>query len=269
MSPRFIRNVLLSLILGLLFFTSLMAAAAPGDTDIMVKAHIPGGNNVANAVIVQPDGKYLTAGYARFGTLQFTVTRYNTDGTVDTTFADNGTLFEPIGAGDSIGNGVALQPDGNIVVAGTVTVGGVSKVAIARFDSTGHLDTSFGGGGAATVVGTGNAGSNALAIQPDGNIVVAGFATSGSQGIMLARYTTGATLDGSFGSGGTVITAMSGAGPQARSVVLQGDGKILVAGDDGGGPGGNGFVARYNANGTLDSSFGASGIATLSAFETV
>jgi uncharacterized delta-60 repeat protein len=238
------------------------ALAAPGDTDLIVKTHIANARNEANAIIVQPDGKYLTAGYARFGTLQFTVTRYNANGTIDTAFGDNGTLLEPIGSGDSIATAVALQADGKIVVAGYVTTN-IDKFAIARFDSTGHLDTSFGGGGAATPVGAGNARGNAIAVQGDGKILVAGFAMSGGHKVFaIARYTTGAALDGTFGSGGIVLTPIGGGDAEALSMVVQGDGKIVV----GGTAAGAGRVARYTAGGTLDATFGGTGIVTPAGF---
>jgi hypothetical protein len=87
MRPYAIHTALLHRLFAFLLVLAAGAAfAAPGDTDLIVKTRIPGGSNHANRVIVQPDGKYLTAGVARFGTLQFVVTRYNADGSIDTGF---------------------------------------------------------------------------------------------------------------------------------------------------------------------------------------
>jgi uncharacterized delta-60 repeat protein len=249
-SNQFIRALLAPVCLCAAF----TAAAAPGSIDFSVKTRIAGGNNEARALAVQPDGKYLTAGYARLGTQQFSIARYNTNGTLDSTFGGTGEILEPLGAGNAVATAVAVQADGKVVAAGYVNTGIQDKFAIARFTSTGILDTSFGGGGAATTVGANDARANGMAIQGDGKIVLAGSASDGShQGFALVRYNTNATLDTAFGGTGEVVTPLGGVDSQANAVALQADGRIVVAGS----AGGLMAIARFNSDGTLDTTFNA------------
>src|SRR5205085_6356209 len=107
----------------------------------------------------------------------------------------------------------------------------VGTFALARYNSDGTLDATFGSGGKVTTVfGTNGAVALALALQPDGKIVAAGVTASSTSNFALARYNTNGTLDTSFGSGGKVTTNFSGGNDYARGVAIQADGKIVVAG---------------------------------------
>ena len=183
--------------------------------------------------------------------------RYNTDGSLDRTFGVNGQVACVASAA-----ALVIQSNGKIVVAGTIPSalmttlnGGVTVInnqtgfGVVRYNSNGSIDTTFNpgggiGGGGGIVTGFGDsfpAGSAfALAIQSNGEIVVAGQAGIGNNGFFtsssfaLARYTTTGQLDTSFGSNGTVFTALSEAPISfINALVLQSDGKIVAAGNTG------------------------------------
>jgi uncharacterized delta-60 repeat protein len=227
-----------------------------------------------NAVAVQADGKIVVAG-AAMGTDVYcndwggclALARYNTDGSLDTGFGTGGTVITEVGFEDgSEGFAVVLQPDSKIVVAGSAIWGGF---VLARYNSNGSLDTGFGWGGYVTTSFTtfteDNRGyGHAVALQPDGKIVVAGY-TNGSSYIALARYNSDGSLDTGFGDGGKVMSDFDKCnGVEGYAMALQSDGKVLVAGDCE--PINNNneafLLVRYNSDGSLDTGFGNGGIVT-------
>ncbi len=248
-------------------------------TNGTVRTEVSGNDSmscVAKSAVIQRDGKILVAGYAYSGSIHFFVVfRYLSDGTVDTTFGTDGfalTGFDN-GVGNDVANSVALQADGKIIVAGSSSNNGQgSTFAVARYDTDGTLDTTFGTKGTVRtqvngIYGNNDAGS-AVAVQRDGKIVVAGT-SNGS--FALARYNSDGTLDNTFGSGGTVSSTYHGSdgtGDFGRSLVIQLDGKIVVAGSaytfmDGG----NTFaVARIDTDGVLDDTFAEFGSVKLPLF---
>lgn len=160
------------------------------------------------------------------------------------------------------GNSVAAQPDGKIVVAGDAEVSGGDRFALVRYNSGGKLDTSFNGTGKViTAVGTGTCRAQGVTLQGDGKIVVVGhsFNAQSQSSFTVLRYGADGSLDTSFGDGGKVTTAIAKQS-DASSVAMQGDGKIVVAGNayiDGNN---NDFgVVRYDTNGKLDLSFNQTG----------
>ena len=161
-----------------------------------------------------------------------------------------GMVTTTVGTGNSVGNGVTVQADGKVLVAGSSSAG----FTLLRYNSDGSLDTSFNGTGQAVSALGGVAHS--VVVQDDGKIVVAG---SSASDFGLVRYNADGTLDISFGSGGTVMTAIGAGVDGARSVTLQSDGKILVAGYSRDGTNDDFALVRYNANGSLDTSFGSGG----------
>jgi uncharacterized delta-60 repeat protein len=158
----------------------------------------------------------------------------------------------------AFGNSVAAQDDGKIVVAGYAEVGGVDHFALLRYNSDGSLDTSLDNNGkVTTAVGKGTCKAEGLALQDDGKIVVVGYSfnASGQSCFTMLRYGADGTLDTSFGDSGKVITTVA-KHSSAESVAMQTDGKIVVAGNSFIDGKNNDFaVVRYNANGTLDTSF--------------
>jgi len=195
-----------------------------------------------------------------------TVTVRGAAGDIDTSFG-GGTLVTPGGLTDDYVRGVAVQADGKAVVAGfgITTVASGTDFLLVRYLRDGGLDTSFGNGGkVATAFNNGGRSDEAQAVvvQPDGKILVAGTSDQGVSGydFALARYNADGSLDASFGNGGRVITAFGNGADKAYALLLQPDGKIVLAGDSAQGANGTDFaLARYNADGSLDSGFGSGG----------
>ena len=225
-----------------------------------------GGNDVAFAVALQIDGKIVVGGYTNSsGLSHWVLARFNTDGSLDTSFGSGGKVITGLRGGGSTVRGLVIQGDGKIVAAGYSGNGFEDDVTLVRYNTDGSLDNSFGSGGTVTTpIGTFNDRGNALALQPAGKLVVLGdFDAGGHDDIFLARYNTDGSLDTGFGSGGKVITQL-GSTAGARGLVIQGDGKIVITGAAINGGFNDTFVARYAANGSLDSSFGSGGIALTS-----
>src|SRR6185437_14390519 len=162
-------------------------------------------------------------------------------------------------------NSVAAQPDGKIVVAGYADIGGVDQFALVRYNSDGGLDTSFNSNGkVTTAVGTGTCKGEGVTLQEDGKIVVVGhsFNAEGQSCFAVIRYGADGSLDTSFGDSGKTTTAVAKQS-NADSVAMQSDGKIVVAGNAFIDRNNNDFgIVRYNANGTLDTTFNGTGKAT-------
>lgn len=218
---------------------------------------------IANAIVVQPDTNILAAGYAVPGRGDFCLVRYDAAGALDSGFGTGGVVNTAIGDGSVI-NAIALQNDGKIIAAGYVVTSGVVSFCLARYNTDGTLDTTgFGPDGTVTTtIGT-ESRIFSVAIQTNGYIVVTGYTIDDADGIYkfaLARYDTTGALDTSFGTSGIVKTQIQYQA-QAYGSILQADGKILAGGycyDD---QATQFALARYNTDGTLDSSFGTSGIA--------
>ena len=217
-----------------------------------------GANEIGRAMAVQSsDGKIVLAGYIQDATSQdFAAVRYTTASVLDTSFNTTaGYVKTDVNNSSSdIGNAVAIDTTGNIIVAGTAS----NDFAVVRYTSAGVLDTSFDTDGKTTTdIGSSTTDSaNAVAIQNDGKIVVAG--TSNGD-FALVRYNSDGSLDTSFGVGGKKTTDIgSSTTDAANAVAIQNDGKIVVAGTSDG----NFALARYNYNGSLDTTFGTTGIVT-------
>ncbi len=231
------------------------------------------GDDYGTAIGIQSDGKIVVAGSAYMGTTNnndFAVVRYNTDGSLDTSFGSGGKVTTPIGTSSDSGNAVAIQADGKIVVAGSVYMGTSTRndFAVVRYDTDGSLDTSFGSGGKMiTQAGSRDDWGYAVAIQSDSKIVVAGCArTLGSfnQDFTLVRYDTDGSLDSSFGSGGIVRTPIGTGDDYGYALAIQPSGKLVVAGYayNFTTSVNNFAVARYNTDGSFDTSFGSGGKVT-------
>jgi uncharacterized delta-60 repeat protein len=221
----------------------------------------------ARAVAIQADGKIVAAGVgdpiAPTGN-DFMVVRVTTRGALDPSFGKNGKLTTDFGSSvDDAATAVAIQPDGEIVVAGHSNASGSSDFALARYTTSGTLDTSLGTGGM-VLTDFGSASrdfATAMAIEPNGKIIVAGYSNAhGTDDFALARYTTNGTLDTSFGTGGKVVTNFrSTSKDEGASVALQPNGRIVVAGSSSRHKLKQFALARYMPSGTLDKSFGSGG----------
>ncbi len=191
----------------------------------------------------------------------------NFAGLLDCSFAGSGIVITSVAAGTNSVHAVAVQPDGKILVAGSARVGFNQSFALARYTSTGILDTTFGTNGITTSsFGFGDDVINAITLQQDGKIVVAGSAALfGNTFFAVARYTSTGILDTSFNGNGKVTTSIEGTNNQAFAVGMQSDGKIVVAG----------FanaskiaLARYTPTGILDTTFGTAAGTTVTTLGT-
>jgi uncharacterized delta-60 repeat protein len=234
-----------------------------GSVGIVTK-DISVSDDYITSLAIQQDGKIVLAGYS-FGTTYYTfvVLRYNSNGTIDSTFGTGGVAFADIGNSDNGALAIALQSDQKIVVAGWSNNGAVMDYdfAIARFNTNGTIDPSFGTGGyVITSVGTSMNEISDIAIQTDGKIVVAGTSSNVWNDFAVVRYNSDGTLDNSFGSGGIVITDIGGSSDVANAIVIQPDGKIIVAGyAHNGSTYNNTAIVRYCLNGIIDNTFGTNG----------
>jgi uncharacterized delta-60 repeat protein len=236
------------------------------------------GADLARGVAVQNDGKIVVAGQTGGTHGKFALVRYDADGTLDTTFGGDGTVTTAFPSKTQLPDGavaVAIQPDGKIVAAGFAN-GNCSCVrfALARYDADGALDTTFGNDGKTTTHFKGGADAQAMALAPEGSILVVGGNVPDVDEFEVARYTPDGVVDPSFGGDGKVTTDMGLGEESATGVAIQNDGSIVVVGyTDLPHEGGETFgpskfaLARYAADGTLDASFGTAG-RVLTAFST-
>ena len=225
-----------------------------------------GASETARSLAMQNDGKLIAAGFSnQNGKDSFGLVRFNTDGSVDRSFGSFGNVVTPIGE-DAYSNSVLIQPDEKIVVVGTSEADNQSdyNFTLARYNSDGSLDSTFGINGIVTTsIGTTDSYPYSVQIQTDGKLVVVGKSVNGKKLMTLVRYQGNGSLDNSFGVSGIVTTPVENSDSEARSIAIQNNGKIIVAGDYSNGINNNDYlIARYNSDGTLDSTFGTNGITT-------
>ena len=228
-------------------------------------------NDGVDSLAIQPDGRILAAGFTDAGNpgANLAMVRLNTDGTLDTSFGGgDGVVFTAVpGSIGESGRSIALRADGKFYVVGSSGAG----FFVGRYNVDGSLDTTYDGDGIVLTATPGGAKAYSAALQPDNKLVVTGSIDppNGFQDFVTVRYNDDGTLDPTFGAGGIVTTNILG-DDHARRVLLQDDGKILVAGwstrrsflDIGPGPD-HFTVVRYHSDGTRDATFGSSGIATV------
>src|SRR5882762_5533538 len=226
-------------------------------------------DDIAFAIVPQPDGKIIAVGSSSTTPAKVVVIRYNANGTPDTGFGNNGITVTSLPSADADGFAAVLQADGKLLVAGrSCPLSGFCSFLLLRYHTDigtgtpGTLDTGFGtsaSGIVTTAIPSGSATSaNAIALSGT-NILLAGQSKIGGKFVIaLARYTSSGDLDSTFGSGGIVTTPIGALDAAAAALAVQPqDGKIVVAG-----LAGNAFnvwdaaLLRYNANGTLDLPFG-------------
>jgi uncharacterized delta-60 repeat protein len=267
---------------ALLVASAVPAAAAPGQLDPsfgvggMVVTQFPSSYSGAHAVAVQPDGRVLAAGFAHTNDSiisDVALTRYDASGALDATFGTGGRVRTDFGGRFDEAFAVAAQPDGRVVVAGSSSDATGADMAVARYNSDGTLDTSFEGDGMALVDFGGEASARAVALQPDGKVVLAGWVSHPAGGgccvsdFALARLTSAGALDTSFDGDGQVVTdLLPGADnghDAAQAVLVQPDGRILAAGAGVTGAVSVDFaVVRYLGDGSLDTTFSDDGVVT-------
>ncbi|TNB89264.1 type I secretion target [Pseudomonas sp. Fig-3] len=213
-----------------------------GKSLLPVSLDIEDGGNAA----VQPGGGYLVARYVKVGDAWVSgVSRNLADGSLDTSFGNGGTVTVPFYWNEDLGQqaSFSVQRDGSFFASAGYPSG---EIYIARFDATGGLISSFGEAGVLHLpasIGIHPSGTFDVSLQGDGKVLVTGQDT-------LTRLNPDGTLDSSFANGGSLALNV-----HADALVIQDDGKILLAGASGG----VATVIRLNADGSLDSDFGEQG----------
>lgn len=229
------------------------------------KLLVPGSSPMAphTGVAVQADGKVVMAWTTWNGTdPDFAVMRFNADGSADTSFSGDGLADIVAPGAEALFAGLAVQQDGKILLAGSTQTGMEKHLTVLRLNADGTLDTAFNGTGQVVIpVGTGSSLVYAMALQPDGKILVAGGAVGSAVDYAVVRLNTDGSLDTSFNQTGKVLVPVRTGNDAAYALSVQPDGKILLLGD---GPGNTGMaVVRLNADGSVDTTFDSQAADTL------
>lgn len=224
--------------------------------------------NSANAynVAIKSNGKIVISGYSNTNqNTGISLVQLNADGTPDSSFGSGGISINHFSESPDVEAwAMALDANDRIITAGMIYDTGLlrNKIAVVRFNADGSLDSGFGTGGMVKTSTSGNSDEfgNAVTIQQDNKIVIAG---SSENSAVIARYATDGTPDPSFGTDGVVVTVFEDNKPtEAYGITVQADGRIIVAGVSGtnaqNGNGNFGLI-RFNSDGTSDSSFGVNG----------
>ncbi len=232
------------------------------DVDGKVTAGMAGVvDNVAYSVALQNDGKIIEAGY--FGD-DFGLVRYLSSGSIDNNFGTSGYASTDFGGAVDKIYDIVIQSDGKIVSVGTSTAT-KNQVALARYETNGTLDQTFGTNGKVLQnISNNDSGVYSVVLDKDQKIIVAGYSNwFGTDYFTLLKYKSDGTLDDTFGNHATLkgmtFTDFGASGAQAKGIAIQNDGKIVVAGYSDNSSNLDMALARYETNGTLDQAFGANG----------
>lgn len=235
------------------------------DGKLTSQSHFKEGSTFYKSTTAQTDGKIIAAGYTWNGSnYDFIITRYNTDGTLDNTFNQDGNQIKDFGAND-YANSVAMQIDGKIIIAGYSQINNNSSTfVLIRFNINGSIDSTFSEDG----IQQNGFLITAIAIQNNGKILVSGASGGKHSDFAIIRYNSDGSLDSSFSGDGKLTTDFSfddvNLDDVANSITIQNDGKIVAVG-----PSvynlGKGYyeyyhsLARYNYDGSLDLTFSEDG----------
>lgn len=237
----------------------------PGDLDLsfstdgMQTVSTSNGLEACRAIAIQSDGKIVAVGSSNNGTNDdFSIVRYNSDGSMDNTFNGNGIQITDFGSNDDYAQALAIQSDGKIVVAGAT----YADFALARYNTDGSLDNTFNGTGMViTDLSNGDYGYG-VTIQSDGKIILVGNATTSTSTVDLTvlRYNVDGSLDSTFNGTGIQTTNFTTYSSDfGNDVEVQADGKIVVAGYTQNFSDYEYAVVRYNSDGSLDNTFDGDG----------
>ena len=227
-------------------------------------------NNNGNTILslhVLPNGKILALGLTtQTFSPNMAVVRYNENGSIDTDFGSNGKIVSSLVGIDVLGYGgaLAVQPDGKIIIAAVKMINFDPNyyIGLERYLEDGSLDTSFGTAGQAVAsYGNGKSFATAVALQPDGKIVVGGTYMPTNVSVMaVMRFTTNGILDTAFdGDGKTTTSFGAGTTGSGMTMSVNANNKIVLAGSVGSNTSSNLGVLQYNANGSLDIAFDGDG----------
>ena len=217
-------------------------------------------------IVPQLDGKILAASVSSLG---YTVTRYLSNGDLDTTFGTGGTLTKslPVGAGATFASDIVVQADGKILVAGRAVVNAQMDFAVERYNVDGSSDTTFGANGRAFADIGVNDSLYGIVVQADGKILLNGAVSYSQDNVYgIARLNANGTLDTSFSGAGTLSQTFTGGSLYLNgAMAVQTDGKVVIGGGTYTNANGNSgmMLMRYTADGGVDTSFNGKGSVTL------
>jgi uncharacterized delta-60 repeat protein len=217
-------------------------------------------HELGTAVVIQPNGMILIAGYSNAADTNFALVRYTSDGSLDLAFGNNGIVTTPI-AGSENSTAMALQLDEKILLAGQAYAGTNYDFRIVRYLADGSLDLSFGNNGIVTTpIGNSDDECYDIVLQSDGKILAVGASYNGNNyDLAIVRYNSDGTLDNEFNGTGKVINPVGTDHDFGRGIKLATNGSIFVAGNSREAGQYKIVVLRYTTEGTLDTTFGSAG----------
>ena len=211
-----------------------------------------------SSIAIDSQGK-IVAGGAAPNAQGFAIMRFTSTGVLDSTFGTSGSVVTQISSPTYL-TSIAIDTQGRIVAGGYGYISNKYRFIVARYTSSGVLDTTFGTQGiTSSVIGTGGAYLRSIALDSQGRIVAGGVSVNSGDKFTLARYTSGGVLDTTFGTSGITQTGI-GASSNISSIALDSQGKIMAAGQAYVEDGFRFTLARYSSDGVLDTSFGTQGI---------
>ena len=246
-----------------------------GNYGIVVNDGAAGGydNDAGLSITTDLLGRILVAGWSSNGSDDdMVIWRYDANGALDTSFGSSGVVVSDGAAGGSnsndSANSITTDSDGKILVAGWSSNGSDDDMVIWRYESSGQLDTAFGGSGIvvhdSAAGGNGNDNGSSITINSKGRILVTGYSSNGSDNDMVIwEYNSDGTLNSSFGTGGVVVSdnaAGGGGNDMGKSITTDSQRSILVTGASFNGSDFDMVLWRFNPDGTPDSTFGNNGI---------
>lgn len=231
-------------------------------------------NTVASSVrsmVIQTDGKIVAAGQLQVTSstdIQFGLARYNTNGSIDSSFGMNGKVITKFGNGyNGLPGKIVIKPDGGFIVAGSKDSGFLSTekqdIALVQYKPNGILDSAFGLNGIViTDILNRNEQCYSLAVQEDGKIVAGGSSAvpnTATLAFTAIRYYSNGIVDSSFGTEGHVFSNIDSSSCRGSSLLIQPDGKIIIAGDINDVGREDFGMVRFTSDGIPDSTFGENG----------
>lgn len=191
------------------------------------------GNDYGTSVALQSNGKIVVGGYGLNLSTDFVVARFNSDGSLETTFGNGGKVFTNFANDNDLATSIAIQNDGKIVVAGKTWNGTDYDMAIARLNSDGNIDNTFDTDGKKIITGLYDNIITSVYIEPDNKILAAGYSVNNVNfDFTLFRFSTYGNFDNTFGTGGRVTTHFGSENSYANAMTLDASGKIVLAGYD-------------------------------------
>lgn len=233
------------------------------DTDGVVTTPLLGQDDAAFGVAIQDNDKILVGGRTWNGAnFDFVLVRYEADGSLDATFGASGIVTTGFSTGSNDeAFAIALQNDGNIILAGKTGIGLLSAFALARYNTDGSLDTTFGVGGLVVTDLAGPDQALSIALQDDDRIVAAGFSFNGvTDDVAIVRYQPNGNVDTGFGTNGVIVLDLTSSDERATGVAIQLDTRIVVSGFTNANGNFDFLLLRFLADGTRDTSLGGTGV---------